>query len=283
MSTNDTYTPSYDEIDVASHISSTLNTKIQMRSAEEFKAARDARSLDALKVKDNQIQLLTEQNNTLLNTINKMEDDFTTLQMERLNIQEQQESTIQNITELNIKLKASESHIKRITIDYSEKEKQLILLSNQNSELLRSLEHQENEQLILQETLHNLTNDTSTINQRYTQLCTQYKTLEESSKQTITDNNLKTEEIRLLKVETEQLRNINNTIKNKIECEIENLNEQLRIRKEKQYHLLEKVNISEEAKRHAEDKVYNLEENIRYVYITIEYIVLGMPHTIHAS
>lgn len=265
MSTNDTYTPSYDEIDVDSHIPSALNTKIQMRSAEEFKAARDARSLDALKVKDNQIQLLTEQNNTLLNTINKMEDDFTTLQMERLNIQEQQESTIQNITELNIKLKSSESHIKRITIDYSEKEKQLILLSNQNSELLRSLEHQENEQLILQETLHNLTNDTSTINQRYTQLCAQYKTLEESSKQTITDNNLKTEEIRLLKVETEQLRNINNTIKNKIECEIENLNEQLRIRKEKQYHLLEKVNISEEAKRHAEDKVYNLEESIRFV------------------
>ena len=41
----------------------------------------------------------------------------------------------------------------------------------------------------------------------------------------------------------------------KTQVEIESLHEQLRVRKEKQYHLLEKMQAAEESKRQAEDQV----------------------------
>lgn len=55
--------------------------------------------------------------------------------------------------------------------------------------------------------------------------------------------------------QAEQLRQQNQEIKCKTQVELESLQEQLRVRKEKQYQLLEKVQNSEEAKQQAEDQV----------------------------
>jgi hypothetical protein len=43
---------------------------------EEFKHAREIRSMEALKVKDDQIKLLSEQNNTLLRSLNRVSISF---------------------------------------------------------------------------------------------------------------------------------------------------------------------------------------------------------------
>lgn len=47
----------------------------------------------------------------------------------------------------------------------------------------------------------------------------------------------------------------NSELKMKTQVELESLQEQLRVRKEKQYQLLEKLQGQEEAKRQAEDQV----------------------------
>eukprot|EP00607_Mallomonas_marina_P000990 CAMPEP_0182425694 /NCGR_PEP_ID=MMETSP1167-20130531/12170_1 /TAXON_ID=2988 /ORGANISM="Mallomonas Sp, Strain CCMP3275" /LENGTH=874 /DNA_ID=CAMNT_0024606617 /DNA_START=90 /DNA_END=2714 /DNA_ORIENTATION=+ len=77
------------------------------------------------------------------------------------------------------------------------------------------------------------------------------------------EGQLRAEEIRLLRAETEQLKQQNAELKMKTQVEVEALQEQLRVRKEKQYQLLEKLQAQEEAKRQAEDQVTGMEEQLR--------------------
>lgn len=58
-----------------------------------------------------------------------------------------------------------------------------------------------------------------------------------------------------MRAEAEQIKNQNSELKMKTQVELESLQEQLRVRKEKQYQLLEKLQGQEEAKRQAEDQV----------------------------
>ena len=55
------------------------------------------------------------------------------------------------------------------------------------------------------------------------------------------EGQLRAEELRILRAETEQLRAQNEDMKRKAQIELESLQEQLRVRKEKQYALLEQV------------------------------------------
>ena len=75
-------------------------------------------------------------------------------------------------------------------------------------------------------------------------------------------------------VEVEQLRGQNAEMRRKTQVEIESLHEQLRVRKEKQYHLLEKMQAAEEAKRQAEDQVTAMEEKLCF---TCSYCRVGNP------
>jgi myosin protein heavy chain len=76
----------------------------------------------------------------------------------------------------------------------------------------------------------------------------------------------------LLRAEVENLKVQNTELKMKTQVELEALQEQLRVRKEKQYQLLEKLQGEEEAKRQAEDQVrfllhafHSLPSQARYV------------------
>lgn len=62
-------------------------------------------------------------------------------------------------------------------------------------------------------------------------------------------------QVRLLRAASEQVKQQNSELKMKAQVELESLQEQLRVRKEKQYQLLEKLQGQEEAKRQAEDQV----------------------------
>lgn len=56
----------------------------------------------------------------------------------------------------------------------------------------------------------------------------------------------------------------------KTQVELESLQEQLRVRKEKQYQLLEKLQGQEEAKRQAEDQVSSVDRTAAHVVWLIE-------------
>jgi len=86
---------------------------------------------------------------------------------------------------------------------------------------------------------------------------------EELARQAASEAKLRAEELRLLRTETEQLRGNNLEMKRKTQVELESLQEQLRVRKEKQYQLLEKAQSAEDAKRKADDAVGALEDRIK--------------------
>jgi hypothetical protein len=101
---------------------------------------------------------------------------------------------------------------------------------------------------------------------KYNNLLTTAKTHEEMAAKAAREGQLRAEELRLLRAEAEQLRAQNLEVKRKAQVELESLQEQLRVRKEKQYQLLEKMSASEEAKRQAEDQVSAMEEKLRTLH-----------------
>ena len=49
--------------------------KMMAKSADELKKARESRAADALKMKDEQLRILSEQNASLLQSLDKVEDE----------------------------------------------------------------------------------------------------------------------------------------------------------------------------------------------------------------
>lgn len=93
------------------------------------------------------------------------------------------------------------------------------------------------------------------LRQKYSNLLASAKTHEEMATQAAREAQLRSEELRLLRAEVTQLRNQNVEMKRKMQVELESLQEQLRVRKEKQYSLLERTQAAEEAKRQSDDQV----------------------------
>ena len=93
------------------------------------------------------------------------------------------------------------------------------------------------------------------LRQKYSNLLSSAKTHEEMAASAAREAQLRTEELRLMRAEVTQLRNQNVEMKRKMAVEVEALQEQVRVRKEKQYSLLERTQAAEEAKRQADDQV----------------------------
>lgn len=161
------------------------------------------------------------------------------------------------------KTRAAETIAKRVQVEISDKEKQLRIMTDQNSELLRLLESEESLTTQLQSEVNELKSELDELRQKYTALLSTAKTHEELATKAAKEGQLRAEEIRLLRVEVEQLKQQNVELKMKTQIEVEALQEQLRVRKEKQYQLLEKLQAQEEAKRQAEDQVAGMEEQLR--------------------
>ncbi len=78
---------------------------------------------------------------------------------------------------------------------------------------------------------------------KYANLLHTAKEHEQMAAKAAREGQLRAEELRILRAETEQLRSQNMDMKRKAQIELESLQEQLRVRKEKQYALLEQVGV----------------------------------------
>lgn len=241
----------------------TTKGKMMAKSADELKKARESRAADALKMKDEQLRILSEQNASLLQSLDKVEDEANSIQMEKLAIEQENRSIRDNNFELQSKARAAETQAKRMTAEVADKDKQLRIMTDQNSELLRLLESEEALASQLQGEVAEIRAELDEIRQKHGALLTTAKTHEELAVKAAREGQLRAEEIRLLRAESEQLKQQNAELKMKTQVEVEALQEQLRVRKEKQYQLLEKLQAQEEAKRQAEDQVAGMEEQLR--------------------
>ena len=129
--------------DSASTVENTPKGRMMAKSADELKKARESRAADALKMKDEQLRILSEQNASLLQSLDKVEDEANSIQMEKLAIEQENRSIRDNNFELQSKARAAETQSKRMSAEVSDKEKQLRIMTDQNSELLRLLESEE--------------------------------------------------------------------------------------------------------------------------------------------
>ena len=59
------------------------------RSVADLRAARESRANEALKMKDEQLRILTEQNNQLLGSLDQAEEEANSIQMEKLAVEEE--------------------------------------------------------------------------------------------------------------------------------------------------------------------------------------------------
>ena len=244
-------------------LASSFREKNTAKSADELKKAREGRAAEALRMKDEQLRILSEQNSNLLTSLDKVEDEANTIQMEKLAVEQENRSLRDTNFELQSKARAAETQAKRSSAEVVDKEKQLRIMTDQNSELLRLLESEELLTSKLQGEIAEIRAELDEIKQKHGALLLTAKTHEELATKAAREGQLRAEEIRLLRAETEQLKQQNAELKMKTQVEVEALQEQLRVRKEKQYQLLEKLQAQEEAKRQAEDQVAGMEDQLR--------------------
>ncbi len=244
-------------------LASSFRNKNTAKSADDLKKAREGRAAEALRMKDEQLRILSDQNSNLLTSLDKVEDEANTIQMEKLAVEQENRSLRDTNFELQSKARAAETQAKRSSAEVVDKEKQLRIMTDQNSELLRLLESEELLTSQLQGEIAEIRAELDEIKQKHGALLLTAKTHEELATKAAREGQLRAEEIRLLRAETEQLKQQNAELKMKTQVEVEALQEQLRVRKEKQYQLLEKLQAQEEAKRQAEDQVAGMEDQLR--------------------
>mmetsp|Transcript_8817 Transcript_8817/g.8720 ORF Transcript_8817/g.8720 Transcript_8817/m.8720 type:complete len:900 (+) Transcript_8817:244-2943(+) len=248
---------------MASTFQSTKNTA---KSADDLKKARETRAAEALRMKDEQLKILSDQNASLLATLDKVEEESSYIQTEKLQIEQENRGMRDQNFELQSKSRAAETQAKRMTTEVADKDKQLRIMTDQNSELLRLLESEESLTASLQAEVAEYRTELDETRQKHSALLTTARSYEEMSTMVAREGQLRGEEVRILRAESEQLRQQNGELKMKTMVEVDALQEQLRVRKEKQYQLLEKLQAQEEAKRQAEDQLAGMEDQLRSLH-----------------
>ncbi|KAE8915101.1 hypothetical protein PF003_g507 [Phytophthora fragariae] len=230
------------------------------------KGTKETRAAEALAMKDEQMKILGSQNAQLLTSLNAMDDEIGTLKMHKLRLEEENRSLRDQNFELQSKARAAETTLIKAQTGIEERETQVRVLTDHNTELLRLLEHEEAQSASLATRTNALKSDLEAMETRYASLLASAKTHEEIATRATREGQMRAEEVRLLRNESDQLRACNVELKMKTQVELEALQEQLRVRKEKQYQLLEKLQQLEEAKRQSDDQLASVEEKARKLH-----------------
>lgn len=230
------------------------------------KGNKETRAAEALAMKDEQMRILGSQNAQLLTSLNAMDDEIGSLKMHKLRLEEENRSLRDQNFELQSKARAAETTLLKAQTGIEERETQVRVLTDHNTELLRLLEHEEAQSSSLAARTTALKADLEALETRYASLLASAKTHEEIATRATREGQMRAEEVRLLRNESDQLRACNVELKMKTQVELEALQEQLRVRKEKQYQLLEKLQQLEEAKRQSDDQLAAAEEKARKLH-----------------
>ncbi|ETV97112.1 hypothetical protein H310_09921 [Aphanomyces invadans] len=244
-------------------IRATSITSLVKPSVGVAKSNKESRAQEALAMKDEQMRILSDQNTQLLATLNHLDDELQALKMEKVQCDDENRSLRDANFELQSRSRASEAVVKKAESNMEERDMQIKVLTDHNSELLRLLEIEEGQSAVLGKENAQMKAEAETLASKYTSLMTTAKMHEEMAGRAMRDGQLRAEEVRLLRIDADQLRTSNNELKMKAQVELESLHEQLRVRKEKQYQLLEKIQSLEEAKRQNDDTLHGMEEKIR--------------------
>jgi len=207
--------------------------------------------------------MLSVQNSQLISSLDRAEEELGTVQLEKLTTEEENRNLRESNFELQAKAKSAEGRLEEIKSGYDDVESQLDTMTTKNAELFNLLEREESNTAKITSELEICKIESSTLGEKYNTLVLSSRDSEEAAKNATRENQLKADEIRVLRTEVDQLRQKNSELTIQSTVELESVHEQLRLRKEKQYQLLGKLQSQEEASRHAEDHVKDLEQSVR--------------------
>lgn len=124
-------------------LATTTSLRASLRSTEDLKKQRESRAAESLRVKDEQIRLLQEQNTNLVDALDRLEDEAQTICSEKAAIEKENQKLRDNVAEFQSRARAAEATAGRVQAEISDKERQLKILTDQHAELLRSLQSEE--------------------------------------------------------------------------------------------------------------------------------------------
>mmetsp|Transcript_24073 Transcript_24073/g.37744 ORF Transcript_24073/g.37744 Transcript_24073/m.37744 type:complete len:837 (+) Transcript_24073:88-2598(+) len=229
------------------------------RSIEDIRSAKDARMIDLVKSKDEQIRILSEQNHELTSSLDRAEEELTACQVTKASMKEENQALREKNCHLHAKTESSEGHMNSM----ADMESQMETMSTKNAELFRLLEQEEQNNEKIAEELELCRKNEQCLQEKYAALVQSCKVAEKRSESATRDNRLKAEEIRVLRLENDHLKQTNSELEIKSTVELEAAEEQLRLRKEKQYQLLGKLQSQEATGRETEERTVEMEKNIK--------------------
>ncbi len=124
---------------------------------------RESRAQEAIRMKDEQLKVLTDQNSQLLGSLDAMEEEANRIQAEKLSIDEENRRLKDQNFELRNKTRAAETAAKKAVAEMADKDSQLKIMTDQNSELLRLLEQEESQTAQLQQSSDLLRDELETV------------------------------------------------------------------------------------------------------------------------
>ncbi len=119
------------------------NPEAKVLSIADIRTGREARAGEALRLKDEQLRILQEQNTMLLASLDKVEEEVAHVQRDRLAMDDAKQILQEKLVESQTQERSIKFSLERIIMDNTEKDKQLHIMTSQNAELLRLLEVEE--------------------------------------------------------------------------------------------------------------------------------------------
>ena len=124
---------------------SSRNNDSMIKSGLGMGSTRDSRAQEAIRMKDEQLRILTDQNSHLLKSLDQVEEEANTMQLEKLAVEEEDRKLRDQNFELQSKARAADAAMRKAQAEMADKDKQLKIMTDQNSELLRLLETEESQ------------------------------------------------------------------------------------------------------------------------------------------
>lgn len=236
------------------------------KTIDELQRSRETRANDALAMKEQQLRMLNDQNVQLLRNLDRVEEDANAIQLEKVAAESDNRTLRDENFRLLSRSRTADAQLSSMKTEAAEKDKQLRVITDQNSELLRLLETEEAQSAKLSAENQHYGSELDLLKTKYGTLLATAKTHEEMANRAAHEGQLRADEVRILRSEIDQLKTLNQELKLKAQVELEALHEQLRVRKEKQYQLLEKLQAQDRVKRLAEDQVSSMEEKLRQLH-----------------
>lgn len=222
---------------------------------DDIKTSREQRSRQKLKA-------LHEENARLSSSLEKAEDSIVAIQVERDKLSSENKELRDTLFDCQTRASSSADELERITSQHTDQDRHYEELRKQNAELLQLLEDEEANTAKATSQCQAIKSEAQALRDSNAKLMADSTSNRDAADTSLRQNQLQADEIRLLKAEVEQLKQRGSEASMKNAVELEALQEQLRVRKEKQYQLLKKMQQQEEARTHADDLVAGLEDKL---------------------